>query len=436
VAGLSGLVVEVEEEAHTDSLLLETSALPFLATLLNDLGLPKDVRADIINKADQGEKGISLDLVMEELRQIQNRLEASGQSLQIQNPEGGFERMLSQLNMPVETVKGAEVTLNDILAAFESYKMKKQGAGEMQTATGIRTDLVKDLTQFSEAAGPGANQSMEALVSRFFESLSLADETAAPSFSFNQIKDQFATDLMIPAKGKNDKKVGLFAQKAEAGDIKPAALFKAIESVLSKNSDAMADPGKKGDKASFANELKSEIKKGEALFQGTLETKTNVDGLAAGLKAKSAQRPLPAYVTQQVGRGIVRAMNQGETSLKLTLKPAELGRLSMTIDNLGSSIKVTIVTENQAARDMLASNVNELKSALSSAGISLDSFDVDMNSDFRQSMANAGNQAGQFGSKNSNKGNSTFAAEGTGGSDEMPLDSEGLTEDGSYHFVA
>jgi len=75
----------------------------------------------------------------------------------------------------------------------------------------------------------------------------------------------------------------------------------------------------------------------------------------------------------------------------------------MTIDNSGNSMKVSIMTENHAAKDILASNVNELRTVLSNSGVNLEKFDVDMNSNFRQSMADARSQSGQSGKKNRNK---------------------------------
>jgi len=136
-----------------------------------------------------------------------------------------------------------------------------------------------------------------------------------------------------------------------------------------------------------------------------------------------------------VSRSIVRAINQGETTLKIQLKPAELGRLQLTINNVGNSMKVSIIAENPAAKDILTANVNELKTVLASAGISLDKFDVDMDGDFKQSYTNAKNESGNSKQKNRNEKNlfDSINQEGINGSGEN-LASE--IQDGSYHFVA
>ena len=158
------------------------------------------------------------------------------------------------------------------------------------------------------------------------------------------------------------------------------------------------------------------------------------DSLGAALKAKATARTMPAYVMNQVEKSIVRAVNQGENTLKLQLKPAELGRLLLTIDHVGDSMKVSITTENHVAKDILAAHVNELKTVLAAAGISLDEFDVDMSSDFRQSMADTKNQSGNSNRKNKNTDKNLFDSQNMEGLSAGTL--AGTIQDGSYHFVA
>ena len=156
----------------------------------------------------------------------------------------------------------------------------------------------------------------------------------------------------------------------------------------------------------------------------------------AAPKIASSRTIIPSYVTSQVGKGLARAVAQGDSELKLQLRPPELGRIIMTIDNLGSSLKVSVVTENQAARDILTSHANELKAALSSSGISITSFDVEMGSDFNQSMADARQDTRGFGSKRS-KG-SGLEDEAVKGIGDPTINSLGFVSntDGALHFVA
>ncbi|WP_187149277.1 flagellar hook-length control protein FliK [Desulforapulum autotrophicum] len=142
---------------------------------------------------------------------------------------------------------------------------------------------------------------------------------------------------------------------------------------------------------------------------------------------------LPAHVTSQVGKSLARAVSQGETELKLQLKPPELGRIIMTIDNIGTSLKVSVVTESHVAKEILAAHVNELKATLANSGISIGSFDVEMGSDFSQSMADARHQSKGSGSR---RGRNRGAGIEEIGSDPK-IDVRGFAGDAhSLHFVA
>nr|NJM03147.1 flagellar hook-length control protein FliK [Desulfobacula sp.] len=152
-----------------------------------------------------------------------------------------------------------------------------------------------------------------------------------------------------------------------------------------------------------------------------------------GVKAKPGLKDLPAYVTHQVSKSLVRAINQGESVLKLQLKPPELGRLVMTIENTGNNMKVSIITDNQAAKEILVSNINDIRTALSNSGVTLERFDVDMNSNFQQSMADARDQAGKRRQRKENTATDPITAIGMDDSTGV-LDS--LNPAGSLHYVA
>ncbi len=154
-------------------------------------------------------------------------------------------------------------------------------------------------------------------------------------------------------------------------------------------------------------------------------------------RAEAPPRPLPVHVTRQVSKGVLKAIQQGENTLRLQLKPASLGRLLITIDNLGDSMKVSVMTENQAAKDMLNANVNELKGVLANTGINLAQFDVDMGSDFGQSMANTQQGSGGTGKRGSHSGSGKIVSSADGDS-LVSSGPDGRSEDadGSLHYVA
>ncbi len=147
----------------------------------------------------------------------------------------------------------------------------------------------------------------------------------------------------------------------------------------------------------------------------------------------STRTVLPSHVTGQVGASLARAVSQGDTEIKLQLKPPELGRIIMTIDNLGTSLKVSVITESHGAKEILAAHANELKAALASSGISIGSFDVAMGSDFSQSMADARHQSKGSGSR---RGRNSGHGDQAAGNDSK-IDTRGFAGDvRSIHLVA
>jgi len=119
--------------------------------------------------------------------------------------------------------------------------------------------------------------------------------------------------------------------------------------------------------------------------------------------------------------------------LKIQLTPPELGRIIVTIDNLGGSLKVSVITESLAAKEILAANVNDLKTSLATSGISIANFDVEMGSNFQQSMADARQHSSGSGSRRGkDRGTKTGVING-----DSTINIRGLAENaGALHFVA
>jgi flagellar hook-length control protein FliK len=127
------------------------------------------------------------------------------------------------------------------------------------------------------------------------------------------------------------------------------------------------------------------------------EMKAGTETVSTGKAA--AGRNLPGYLLDQVSRQIVRLRNAGENEISLQLKPSHLGRMSLNIEQTAAGIKVGIVVESAAARDMLLANSPDLKTALADQGLRLDRIDVETQADFGQSMAQAGRGFGQSGGR-------------------------------------
>jgi flagellar hook-length control protein FliK len=326
------------------------------------------------------------------------------------------------LALPENTT--SQLGLGDLLASLETLKNKI-------VETKKKADGLAGLVNQADGM---VKESSNTLMDSFFKHIEIQSKRPdLAEFSYGQIKDQFKNDLLIPDKGQPNKN-SLFSQEQPGSVVKSEQFFKELESVLS------GKPGTTDDSKSSVKDgeeitkfSKSEPAKGGELPQvSASDIKT--DTLGSALKSKATFKNMPAYVMNQVEKSVVRAINQGENVLKIQLKPAELGRLVMTIDNVGNSMKVSITTENLVAKDILNAHVNELKTVLAAAGISLDKFDVDMSSDFRQSMTDTKNQSNNSNRKNRNKDNNLFDSNTIDGLNEGSLVT--TIQAGSYHFVA
>lgn len=116
---------------------------------------------------------------------------------------------------------------------------------------------------------------------------------------------------------------------------------------------------------------------------------------AASFGKPTASRSLPGYLLNQVSRQIVRLRNAGQNELTLQLKPPHLGRMKLNVENTAGGIRVGIVVESTAARDLLLANSHDLKAALAEQGVRLERIDVEARADFGQSMAQTDGGFGQ-----------------------------------------
>lgn len=97
---------------------------------------------------------------------------------------------------------------------------------------------------------------------------------------------------------------------------------------------------------------------------------------------------LPAYLIDQVGKQINRSILNGDRIIRLRLKPPELGPLRIEMDVKANILKLTMTTENHSTRELLLSNIHELREALGEQGVRLERIDIQIDYDFNQSSAN------------------------------------------------
>ena len=97
----------------------------------------------------------------------------------------------------------------------------------------------------------------------------------------------------------------------------------------------------------------------------------------------------PAHLIDQVGKQISRSLLRGERVIRLQLKPPDLGTLRVKVDMKDNILKLGIITENSSVKELLLSNIHELREALVEQGVKLDRLDVQINYNFGHSLADS-----------------------------------------------
>jgi len=202
-------------------------------------------------------------------------------------------------------------------------------------------------------------------------------EKGENSQSGNAIKPALATagSPDVPKAGWTDAlKAGVGAETGLE-----AAVVAAVAKTGEQGVDAMVKPGRAV--------IKSNDFSVPLFGDGVTRRTATAESVAFSTPQQPAGRMFPYYLLDQVSRQILRSRLNNESEIMIQLKPPSLGRLKMSIENTTEGLKVSIITENQAARDMLLSNSGDLKAALMDQGLRLDKINVETQADFQQTMA-------------------------------------------------
>ncbi len=436
-------------EDTKEEILLDTSAQPFIISLLQSFAIPEDTISTIMSEAERPGIGISLDQVIENLKALEKKSVYTQTPFPVKTADSHIVSLLDSLGMKLpqtNTNDTSTIFLKDLTAAFQEYS-DRQNEKKHQAPGDFNKNLTQDSAQWGKATPHNLLTSLfdhlEVQVQESKSSMSGIPQAGMTQTGVAQAEfvHEFMKNHFAGEPGTHQKQAGLAKSFLETAsldpDMKSEQTLKEIQALLSgKSGDSPASRALlQKETTRLAKSFSSQSNDQNQVSGADVKTRDSLGDLAL-LKTKNSFKNLPTYVTHQVGKSLVRAINHGENSLKLQLKPPELGRLVIHIDNTGNTMKVSIMTENPAAREMLTANVNELRTVLSHAGISLESFDVDMNSNFRQSMADAKNQSNSSGDKKKSKENLVHAPLSDSELVGFDQDTVSSMQNGSLHYVA
>lgn len=205
--------IKIEQENF-----LEISAIPFLESILNSLGISQESIQGILSGADKGEKGISLDIIIEKLQTLQKQSFYTQEYYQTHKGDENFKMLLKQLDLEQNESQPSLLTLDEFVSSLEKLRQKisQQQAPTTEVSNNNKQEII-------------ASEKPLDLFKALFKGLEVtnkAPETLAFEFFYEQIKNQFKNELLVSGEEKTNKNV------KQATDIKLENAFKEMESLI------------------------------------------------------------------------------------------------------------------------------------------------------------------------------------------------------------
>jgi flagellar hook-length control protein FliK len=447
MADLFKLPLAEDEDITQADILMPTSDLPYIKSLLSMMGVDEQQITSIMDKASEGTQGFDFDDFIEQLKQLLKTAQESGLAYQTEGEDDAYFTLLKQLDLD-SFVEDADAPLT-LSTLIEAFAQKRDLLEESLSNTTEKS--VSDIFTTNDFDALATQSGRHGLLNQLFSGLTIqndSEETVASAITLSansdaivkEIEDRFQVQLMDQV-NRNEVSAKTTAEDQAAGnkiagDIQTGATKESTSQMSLKAAQADAAAQKKINAANaLSGDTTSKSSETQNLIFGVEKSATTSTVGASGTqRTQQAFSTLPDFVTRQVGKSIVRSINTGNDTIRMQLKPPELGKVFMSIDHKGSSIKVSVITEHQSAKDILAANVNEIKTMLSSSGINLESFEVDMSSDFQQSMADARTRDQSAGKKQATQGSGDDAQDDM--ADNLTIQTAAINDSGSLHFVA
>jgi flagellar hook-length control protein FliK len=362
---------EGSEKNDKEAFVIESSVVPHLESVLRNFGLtPKDVE-NVLSAAKVEGGGMDPKIFAIKLKQIKNRI---GDNIQTIKDHDAVKQISNKmeimgLNLP-DKAKAGTISIEDFITSLE--QMSKSQGKENGPPHELKSTMEQLLERVVISGEKQKSVFSPPAVANFKLHNSIAKE------KMNDTVESLDNESLLPnLNNKNEKINNIGRQNIEyAHHEKKVELFS--NSAGDKGFQHMA--GKKG----------HDIKSGIRIMD--LPKPTAVSTFSETVNAvksndKSTKTSLPAYLVGQVGKQISRSILRGDKIVRLQLKPPELGRIKINIDIKNNILKLGMIAEHRSVKELLLSNVNELKGSLVSQGIKLENIDIQINTGFGQSLA-------------------------------------------------
>ncbi len=342
-----------------------------LASLLsrNNISVSKRLFDNINSKSDTANlmpdnSKYLTDEARKDLKQnIEARLKEKG--IEEENIKSLLEKIdltFTKANLEKDTVSGETDPKN--------LKILSMLNGEKNIVSGVLGDSMKeDIAAFLKRKG-----SSDKDIKSFMESFSLNTKKVNTGLDDNYLKSSMLNEKALGS-SKND----LLLSTSDQGSLKlnltemlKLAEEKTKAAQLVKSAEGNAQPLKHGSEGKDRSDF---LVKGSPELSGLNISQEkeikNISRVNQANTSASLPDPLP-----KIADKMMIMIRTGEYKSRLQITPPELGKLDIALTVKNGHIHASLSTENILVKEVIESNLNQLKQQLNNQGLTVDGFDV------------------------------------------------------------
>ncbi len=156
------------------------------------------------------------------------------------------------------------------------------------------------------------------------------------------------------------------------------------------------DPAQKfqmsGENVNISKVVKIESGNGEdaTLSSNNQSAEKNLESVPRSKETQHFQKTFQPAVMKQVVEKAMMNLTNGQSSIKISLKPEALGQLKMQITTENNQVMVKILTQVPMVKEIIESNLSQLKAGFQNQGLEIEKFDVSVDHGSTQHKAFSG----------------------------------------------
>lgn len=410
------------EKKEKGAITLEASIIPYMQSILAEFDLDPNEISKVLNSGRTQEGGLSLDKLIKDLEIVGNQAMQESRGIIELDKSSQIIKKLESLGFQIpEGNKSGRICIEDFTHALkqmaETVFETKNDTGD-QALTRLNVDDIKGLKiQIAQTRNPQTMKSEDKAAAPGKVFAQLENNKGVPpevNDAINRILEKVVTpdkpdgsltDIIKNSKIKFDdpgsKKIDI------AGPLetkKQIDLFGNSETVSTSKGDgkqisAIQTSGNMKSMMDFSSDSRANDPIDLKIHQGKPTTKVfdipqeivnqrEPETIqASAQKTQNSGNSLPNYLVDQIGKQISKAIIRGDGVIRFQLKPSELGFVRLEMHMTDNHLNISAAAENSTAKELLLSNIQELREVLQGQGVRLDKIDVHISQDFNQTYS-------------------------------------------------